>query len=91
MSDLQQACYCASWMCVTPTIVGLCRKAIRTGQPQGWGNGELTVECATEMWRLAERLGGWAELGDGDDYIVGHPFTPLDSPGLEGEDMSWHR
>jgi len=43
------------------------------------------------MWKLAERLGGRAELGDGDTYFVGYPFTPLDSPGLEGEDMSWHR
>lgn len=89
MSDLQEACFCASWMCVTPTIVGLCRKTIRTGRPQGWGNGELSVECAKEMWALAERLGGWPR--DSDPYVIDWPFTPLDATGLEGEDISWHR
>ena len=87
MSDLQQKCFCASWMCVTPEIEGLCRMAIRTGEPQGWGGGELSVTAAREMWALAEQLGGWAESGDledGRDYYLGHPFLPLDSQGLCG-------
>ncbi len=96
MSDLYERAYCGSWMCSTPTIVGLCRKAILTGQPQGWANTELTVEQAREMWRLAERVGGWADTDPDPDparrhhYIVGYPFTALDSEGLEGEDIPWH-
>lgn len=39
------------------------------------------------MWKLAERIGGWAEPDwDGDDttYVVGQPFTPLNPEGLHG-------
>jgi hypothetical protein len=91
MSDLQESCFCASWMCVTPTIVGLCRRAIRTDTRQFWGNGELSVRTAREMWAMAESLGGWAEPDANDDrYVVGYPFTPLESEGLPGEDVeSW--
>jgi hypothetical protein len=87
MSDLQQACFCATWMCVTPTIEALCRAAIKTGEPQPWGGGELSVSAARHMWTMAERLGGWAEPdwdSDADNYVIAHPFCPLDSDGLEG-------
>lgn len=93
MSDLQESCFCASWMCVTPTIVGLCRRAIRTDARQLWGNGELSVRTAREMWSMAEAAGGWAEPdwdGEFHHYVVGYAFTPLESEGLPGEDVeSW--
>ena len=38
MSDLQQRCFCANWMCVTPTIVGLCRRALKSEELGGWAN-----------------------------------------------------
>ncbi len=92
MSDLQQLCFCASWMCVTPTIEALCRAAIKAGVSQPWGGRELTVAAAREMWDLAERVGGWAEPdwdGDDDRYIIAFPFCPLDSDGLAGWPEGW--
>lgn len=93
MSDLQESCFCASWMCVTPTIVGLCRRVIQTDTRQLWGNGQLSVRMAREMWSMAEAVGGWAEPdwdGNRRRYVIAHPFTPLESEGLPGEDVeSW--
>ncbi len=92
MSDLQEFCFCAGWMCVTPTIEALCRAAIKTGAPQPWGWHELTVSAAREMRELAERAGGWAEPDwDGDDrkYVIAFPFRPLESNGLAGYPEGW--
>jgi len=81
MSDLQEECWSASWMCVTPFIVFLCRDALTTGKPQPWGIGELSVDAAREMWDLAESVGVWAEPDANEDvYVLGRPFVPLDQP-----------
>ena len=83
MSDLQEECWSASWMCVTPFIVLLCRDALTTGEPQPWGTGTLSVDAAREMWELAESVGAWAEPdgdADEDSYVMGKPFVPLDQP-----------
>jgi hypothetical protein len=81
MSELQERCWSASWMCATPQIVSLCRAAISTGEAQPWGMSELTPGMAREMWTLAESLGAWAELADTpDSYARGLPFTSIDRP-----------
>jgi hypothetical protein len=79
MSDISEACYRAGWVGGTEYFVPeLCRRAVKTGQTQYWGHGEVTPQLARELMALAERAGCWA---DTDYYSVGYdPFQPFPVP-----------
>jgi hypothetical protein len=76
MSDVSEDCYCAGWGGGTEYFVPeLCHRAIESGQPQYWGQGEITVETARSLTYLAEQLGCWANLDDaGVNYVPHSPF-----------------
>lgn len=80
MSDVSEACYCAAWLVGTEDLLPeLCRRAIKSGQPQRWGHGQVTPAVARGLWLLAEQAGAWADLDpQGAGYVAHHPF-PLRS------------
>ena len=79
MSDTSEDCWCAGWLDGTEDMLPqLCRQAVRTGQPQQWGQGLITPRRAQMMIELAEELGHWVKWHDfdpdfGDVYI---PHVP---------------
>lgn len=84
MSDVSEECYYAGWMLGTEYVVPeLCRRALDSGEPQPWGDGEVTPEQARELTELADRLGSWADLEEqGIGYVQHDPF-PLSPEQLE--------
>jgi len=86
MSDLSERCYYAGWMTGTEYVVPeLCRRAAATGEPQPWGQDEVTAVEAAELLSLALRLGTWADLDEaGTGYV---PFQPFPVPAKYQEEI----
>jgi hypothetical protein len=79
MSDVSEDCYCAGWLGGTEYFVPeLCYRAVRTGQTQPWGHGQVTPDQARGLMALADQIGSWADM---DAAGVGYvPFQPFPLP-----------
>jgi hypothetical protein len=79
MSAISEDCYRAGWLGGTEySVPELCHRTSRTGVVHSWGHGNISVELATRLIAIADRLGHWADL---DEEGVGYvPFQPFPLP-----------
>ena len=76
MSDISEESYCAAWLSGWEYLLPeLCRRALELQQTQIWGRCELSVETASTLSFMAERIGFWANADpDGPGYVAHSPF-----------------
>ena len=82
MSDVSQDCWNATWMEGTEWYVpALCARAVQSGEPQPWGQYDVSPERARSLVALADALGSWAAFGDETaDSALYVSFNPWPTP-----------
>lgn len=76
MSEVSEDCWCAGWLDGTEDVLpNLCKAAIRTGQPQGWGMWSVSIDTAEGLIAMAKHAGTWVNFNSLDDpeYV---PYEP---------------